>query len=141
MATITSTAGGNWNAGATWVGGVAPSSTDDVVIEDGDDVTVTANATCKSLVNGGAANVCTLSINDGITLTVTGNVVCNGNSVLRASGSGTGKLKVGGTFTQSAGSSTAFAGAVNSGSTLIVEFIPPSSGGPLIGVLAGGISQ
>lgn len=43
-ATITSTAsGGDWSAGTTWVGGVAPLSTDDVVIVDGATVKLTAD--------------------------------------------------------------------------------------------------
>lgn len=41
MATITSngTGGGDWSTGSTWVGGVAPTGTDDVVIDVGDTVT------------------------------------------------------------------------------------------------------
>lgn len=49
MATITSTASGNWTAGGTWVGGIAPISTDDVIIAGHtvtlDSVTITCN-TC-----------------------------------------------------------------------------------------------
>jgi len=48
-ATITSTTIGNWNTPGTWVGGVVPSSTDDVIIGVGDTVTVTAIDTCKSV--------------------------------------------------------------------------------------------
>ena len=39
-AQITSAGNGNWSEGTTWVGGVAPTSTDDVVINAGDTVTV-----------------------------------------------------------------------------------------------------
>ncbi len=65
--TISSTAaGGNWNSGATWVGGIVPTSTDDVIIVAGSSVsirnpyTVSSPAECNSLtVNG------TLTLGDG----------------------------------------------------------------------------
>ncbi|MFY8159867.1 MAG: hypothetical protein ACOVNU_00930, partial [Candidatus Kapaibacteriota bacterium] len=44
-ATITSAASGNWNAGATWVGGVVPSNTDDVIIASGHTVVVNLDLT------------------------------------------------------------------------------------------------
>ncbi len=65
LAQKTSTRSGNWNTGSTWVGGVVPASTDEVVIATGHTVTVTANATCCNYyIQSGA----TLSINSGITL-------------------------------------------------------------------------
>lgn len=39
-ATITATASGDWNVGATWVGGIAPTNADDVVIPTGITVTI-----------------------------------------------------------------------------------------------------
>jgi hypothetical protein len=39
-AQITSGGNGNWSEGTTWVGGIAPTSADDVVIDAGDTVTV-----------------------------------------------------------------------------------------------------
>jgi hypothetical protein len=39
-AQITSAGSGNWSDGPTWVGGIAPTSTDDVVIVDGHTITV-----------------------------------------------------------------------------------------------------
>src|SRR5215208_3554217 len=49
-ATITSTAiGGTWSLGTTWVGGVAPTSTDDVVIAVGSTVTLIINTSCASI--------------------------------------------------------------------------------------------
>ena len=78
-ATITSTAnGGTWATGSTWVGGVAPASTDTVIIATTgtNNVTLGAAATCAGLtVNSGAM----LEFNAGTYgLTVNGNVVNNG---------------------------------------------------------------
>lgn len=65
-ASITSTQSGNWNSTSTWVGGVCPISTDEVVISSGHTVTVTANATCCTYyIQSGSI----LTINSGITLT------------------------------------------------------------------------
>ncbi|MCX6266150.1 MAG: T9SS type A sorting domain-containing protein [Bacteroidetes bacterium] len=66
LATITSTAtGGNWNAGGTWVGGVVPSSTDNVVIASGATITLDGVRTCASLTinRPSAGNTNTLNIN------------------------------------------------------------------------------
>jgi len=50
-ATITSngTGGGNYGAGASWVGGVPPANGDDVIIASGDTITLTGNVTCNSM--------------------------------------------------------------------------------------------
>ena len=90
-ATITSTtSGGNWNATATWVGGVVPISTDDVVMGTNATVIVTADATCGTLTFTASTQTTTLTINSGITLTVTGAVTIN-----RSNGSGMNALAVG----------------------------------------------
>ena len=61
----TSTQSGYWNAGSTWVGGVAPGATDEVVISTGHVVTVSVSATfCNFYVQSGS----TLTINSGVTL-------------------------------------------------------------------------
>ena len=82
MSTVrTTAANGNWNAGATWVGGVAPASNDTVVL--GHTVTVTANATIGAgtvseeeertdaiTINSGGV----LILNEDVQLTVNGDI-------------------------------------------------------------------
>ncbi len=78
-ATITSTlAGGFWNAGGSWIGGVAPSTTDDVVIQAGATITIRANQTCTGINISG-----TLQIGNSVTNRT---LTCNGNLTIQASG-------------------------------------------------------
>lgn len=73
MATITAAAGGgNWTAGGTWVGGVAPTAADDAVLgPTSGNVTIDAGAVCRSLDCTGYTGVLThtaatdLTIGDG----------------------------------------------------------------------------
>ena len=84
-ATITAASGsGNWGTGATWVGGVAPATSDDVVIPNGSTVSLDVSAKeCKTLTiqtggvlqAGGAATVASpfsFRINSSGTLQVDG---------------------------------------------------------------------
>lgn len=60
MATITSTATGDWSVGATWVGGVKPASGDDAVIDTGHVVTkddAKAANDCAALLVTGQLNI------------------------------------------------------------------------------------
>lgn len=72
-AIISSSQSGDWNSGATWIGGVPPSSADDVIIQNGNNITVTAAASCNSVRINGASSTTTFTINSGITLSVVGN--------------------------------------------------------------------
>ena len=86
-ATITSTgAGGNWNVGGTWVGGVAPLATDNAIIVNGATVNVTTNETIVNLtLNGNGilnfnTNTRTLTVNGTMTMNGTSSVIGNANS-------------------------------------------------------------
>jgi hypothetical protein len=66
--TITSTStGGEWSTGTTWIGGTAPAASDEVVIAAGATVTIGTNQGCAGITIYG-----TLSISAGVTLIITG---------------------------------------------------------------------
>lgn len=72
-AQVTSVASGSWTVGATWSGGVPPTSADDVLIAAGHTVSVDdAAATCHSLSFGG--NNALIDMNANALLTVYGDV-------------------------------------------------------------------
>jgi hypothetical protein len=66
MALIVSAATGNFNAGATWVGGVVPTVGDEARASNGHTITITENASCDEVSNAGTGK---FVINDGVTLT------------------------------------------------------------------------
>ncbi len=66
MALIVSAASGNFNAGATWTGGVVPGVGDEARASTGHTVTITANVTCDEVSNAGTG-IFTLA--SGVTLT------------------------------------------------------------------------
>ncbi len=76
QSTIASNASGSWSSTGTWVGGVAPSATDDVVIAAGHTVALdTAHAACNNLtVNGSNATLRFAIDGTTSTLTVNGNI-------------------------------------------------------------------
>jgi hypothetical protein len=98
-ATITSTAtGGNWNSTSSWIGGVVPTASDDVVIASGATVIVSANILVNniSILSGGK-----LTIQNNKVLTIYGNVIINTSAEFNA-GSGNNEsttIKVFGNFT------------------------------------------
>jgi len=80
MALILSAATGNFNAGATWVGGIVPGAADEARASTTHTITITANVTCTELSNAGTG---TYVLNNGVTLTanvtnksLTANVNC-----------------------------------------------------------------
>jgi hypothetical protein len=66
MALITSAATGNFNAGATWTGGVVPGVGDEARASNGHTITITADVTCDEVSNAGTG---IFTLNDGVTLT------------------------------------------------------------------------
>jgi fibronectin-binding autotransporter adhesin len=141
-ATIESAATNNWNLGTTWVGGVVPTASDDVVIKSGHTVTLNDTRSCTALtVNG------TLNANTGGNLTQSGSTAIAGtlnlnggaldfSQVFNLSGncnvtSGTYNFGSGGGFT-GAGTVTANGGTTNfnAGSTLTTN-LTLSGGGTL----------
>jgi hypothetical protein len=86
MATITASAtGGNWNATTAWVGGVVPTSLDDVIINSSSgNITVTDNRSCLTIDFTGYTG--TFMINNGFTLTVFGTSITLGSGMTFTSG-------------------------------------------------------
>lgn len=84
-ATYYSRQSGNWNSNSTWslssgggVAGAIPMTNDDVIIENNNLITVTANARCRSLVF--STNTSTLTVNSGFSLIVTNAITINSSN-------------------------------------------------------------
>lgn len=83
-AQITSAQTGAWSATTTWVGGVVPTTTDNVVIADGHTVTIDQNVTVSNLTVGqGTSGVLTFDNVAIHTLTVSGDItVATGGTLI-----------------------------------------------------------
>ena len=79
MALIISAATGNFNAGATWVGGIVPGAADEARASTGHTITIAANVTCTELSNDGTG---IYTLNSGVTLTA--NVTSKSTTVTRS---------------------------------------------------------
>ncbi|OYU95155.1 MAG: hypothetical protein CFE21_12675 [Bacteroidetes bacterium B1(2017)] len=87
-ATITSANNGSWNLSSTWIGGLVPSSTDNVTIALGDTVFVDNPKSILNLtVTGSLSNFSTLTITNS--LTGNGTIINEINSVLNLAGTNT----------------------------------------------------
>lgn len=85
MATKTlAPAGGNWTVGSSWVGGVAPLASDDVVIDGtSGNVVIDSGAVCRSADFNGYSGLCIHNAN--VTLNIGDGTAGTGNRALRMS--------------------------------------------------------
>ena len=88
---ITSTpSGGNWSVGTTWVGGIVPSSIDNVTIANGATVTIDTSPIVNNLTvgQGTSGNLGFDALSNARTLTVNGNLsIANNATFIPANGS------------------------------------------------------
>lgn len=77
MATITSAAIGNWSAGATWVGGVAPTTGDTAILAH--NVTVDVNVSVGTSPNDSTTAAITLNASRTLTIAAGVTLTCLGN--------------------------------------------------------------
>lgn len=75
------TGGGNWDVTTTWVGGVVPTSANNVTIVGGDVVTINANANCANLNVNGTLNIG--NNNTARTVTVNGDINVSNTGTLQ----------------------------------------------------------
>jgi hypothetical protein len=117
--TITSTAtGGKWSATTTWVGGVVPGASDDVVIANGATVTIDANVTVASITVGqGTSGTLTFDNVAKRVVTVSGNitVATGGTFIAQTPISTTGDLAVTSTSITNVASTAGVAAGMNIG--------------------------
>ncbi len=95
---IISAATGNWSATATWVGGVVPTSTDNVTIADGHTVVLDAAGTCNNLTVSGTTGILEMK---GFTLTVNNNMSISEGATVRMNStvSTAGNISISGNLT------------------------------------------
>ena len=154
MALILSAASGNFNATATWVGGVVPTVGDEARASTGHTITITANASCTEISNAGTG---IYVLNSGVTLTanitpkgsspshllnfsaaspavayIVGNVIGSGvaNGAYGINSTGTGTLNITGNVTGGNGTGS---GAVTNASTGTITITGSVTGGQVSG--------
>lgn len=128
--TITSngSGGGLWSATSTWASGTIPSLGDNVIIQNGDNITIDVNANANNLtVGGGTSGAVVFEPATARTLTLGSNLTINAGSSVTTSATGTQTghiLSIGGnilnngilnlsTNSNTAGANLTFTGATN----------------------------
>ena len=129
MALITSAASGNFNATATWVGGVIPGVGDEARASTGHTITITANATCDTVSNAGTG---TYVLNNAVTLTA--NIVAGTAAVGVLSLTGSNSAAIVGGITSGTGASSQGVLMSSTGTLTIVGNILARSGADAFGV-------
>lgn len=130
MATITAAVGGgNWTAGATWVGGVAPTAADDarLAVTSGN-VTIDTGAVCRSLDCNGYVG--TLTHTSGVVLAIGDATAGAGNIALRLVATMTYTLGSPTTSAISYVSTSATQQTITSGGKTLGNYTMGSSGAP-----------
>jgi hypothetical protein len=142
-ATITANASGDWNTGATWIGGIVPTTTDDVIIPNGITITtLVALSNYKSItINGTLSVTGNLGFDgDGVadivdvygTLNVSGNITYNqweadkitikNGGITNVTGNVTVSQSVGGSFVNENGGTLKVTGSINYTSNIPITF-------------------
>lgn len=123
-----SVASGNWNSSSTWsatsggaAGASVPVAGDNVFLENGRTVTVTANAACTNLTFTSVGATSTLTVNSSVSLTISGTLtlfkLANANTSCNVEGDGTiscTDLSVGSSNNNPTGNNTTRTHAFNS---------------------------
>ena len=98
LAITTTYQNGDWEAGTTWVGGIVPTSADNVIINGHTVIIKDAAAINKLTINEGGK----LTINSGKSIDIANNLINDGsvgNILFNAGANGPGVLKIGGIYT------------------------------------------
>ena len=116
MALILSAATGNFNAGATWVGGIVPGAGDEARAATGHTVTINVNTTCDEVSNAGTGKF-VFANNVTLTANVTNKSATAGNCVELT---GTNSASIVGVVTSGGTASSTFAIANLGSGTLTI---------------------
>jgi hypothetical protein len=104
---ITSKKSGDWNSAATWNGGSVPNSSSEVIISDGQTVTINTNAMCRNLTIGSGFGSQAKLVFDGLSRslsvsgTITGYIYISSNGVLESVSGVNQTINIAGDFTNS----------------------------------------
>jgi hypothetical protein len=132
MALIVSAASGNFNAGATWVGGVVPGVGDEARASTGHTITINVNTTCDTVSHAGTG---TFVLGNGVTLTADLVSAGTGATTVMVQLASTNSASVVGTVNGSTGANAGITTLANLGSgTLTIT-------GNAIGSSLGGVGR